>query len=900
MNRILSTAAPAAVRYSAISLIGAALAVAQQAPKAPEQLDAEGKPVVIEKFEVTGSRVKRLDYETPSPIVTYTAQTMDAKGYDTPGEFMQSLPFNNSTANSEFTTASFVTGAATINPRGLGSNRVLTLIDGRRTVPYALTNSASGTPQSVFNFNSVPAAAIDRIEFLKDGASAIYGSDAITGVFNIILKKNYTGTTVDLSLSNTLGHDSLNRRLGILTGFAAKGWNISFAGNVQSRHSNYLVDFGVPTTDFRYLGPKGTNFNNVINHPSFLQLNAATAVATGLGTASGYYLINNPGTANPTKASFHYGGTASANFPNENRYNLAPVTQIYPDSESYGGYVNINRILTPAISVFSRFGYFRSDTHYVLSPYLYTSTLVGLTIPATNPYNPLGIPIANTATSTMWSFASAPPKREVSSVAETALVGLKGTVNKIWNWESALNYGQNNTIRDTDLISASTLQAALSGTTRATAYNPFGPSDDPDLERKLFTRSRGLDGKTKSLTYDLGVTGSFYQLPFEGAGEIGVATGYEHRYEHLSSNPEPNNFLGFTATTPYDGSRNVDAGYAEITLPVKKWLEFQVAGRHERFSDFGKATKGKYAGKVRLPANRFVNVLVRASYSQSYKAPDLGQLYAPISRATSTATYLDPLRPQDAARQLSTRVGGNPSLQPEEAVVKYAGFVFDFPAIKGLDFSADYFDQQVDNVIGSLTPGYLLSRDGLRKFPNAIIRDNSRENPGPISYVDSVTNNLGMQLYRGWDFALHYGVPRTRFGSFNLNVDVVNVMKRGSDNGQGAGFGDATGYYFAPEFRYNYGVNWRYKNWGASVSADVIGKYFNDSRTNEWGENPYTIVSPTITYRGFKKTTISIGSNNVFDNRPPPNGYVQLGFDDRTYANGVLGRTVSLRVRREF
>lgn len=125
--------------------------------------------------------MKRLDYETASPVVTFTAAAIEEKGYATFGEFMQSLPYNNSTGVSEFTTGSFVTGAATINPRGLGSNRVLTLINGRRAIPYALTNSASGTPQTVFNFNSIPASAIQRVEYLKDGASAIYGSDAITG-----------------------------------------------------------------------------------------------------------------------------------------------------------------------------------------------------------------------------------------------------------------------------------------------------------------------------------------------------------------------------------------------------------------------------------------------------------------------------------------------------------------------------------------------------------------------------------------------------------------------------------------------------------------------------------------------------------------------------------------------
>ena len=168
MKNRCSAAAFAAARLASVPLLIAIAVAAQEAPKPEEEKAPEpaagSAPAKLEAFEVTGSRVKRLDYETPSPVVTYTAAAIDDKGYANVGEFMQSLPFNNSTANSEFTTGSFVTGAATINPRGLGSNRVLTLINGRRGIPYALTNSASGTPQTVFNFNSIPQSAIDRVE----------------------------------------------------------------------------------------------------------------------------------------------------------------------------------------------------------------------------------------------------------------------------------------------------------------------------------------------------------------------------------------------------------------------------------------------------------------------------------------------------------------------------------------------------------------------------------------------------------------------------------------------------------------------------------------------------------------------------------------------------------------
>ncbi len=890
----------AACHCLALILTGSLLS-AQVPPKEPEK---KSETSVLEPFEVTGSRVKRLDYETVSPVVTYSNSSIEEKGYATFGEFMQSLPYMNSTGVSEFTTASFITGAATINPRGLGSNRVLTLINGRRAIPYALTNSASGTPQTVFNFNSIPSSAIDRVEYLKDGASAIYGSDAITGVFNMILKKNYEGSSIDITLANPFKHDSLRKTVSIFTGLSRDGWEITGGVTLQTRNSSFIKDYGVTTTDYRHLGQKGLNMNSTIYHPSYLNLTAALAAASGLGTAGGFYIVQGPdGVANPTKASFRYVGTSTAVFGNENRQDFANVTMLYPSSESGGGYASILRRFNPHVTGFANFLYSRALTHYELQPYGYTNSLAGITLPATNPYNPTGLSLTGTTTSFPYLFRGRYlPKREVASTTLSTVAGLRGTTLKVWNWETAVSYAQNATTRDTDLIAAADLQAALNGTTRATAWNPFGPSDNPDIEKNLYTRSRGLDGDINSLSYDASVNGTFYRLPWKGAGELGLAGGYEFRHDELSGNPEPKNFIGFTATTPFKGTRDIHSAYAELSVPVQKWLDFQFAARHERYSDFGNTTKPKAAAKLRLPGNRFVNVLLRGSYSESFKAPDIGQLYAPQSNATSSAAFLDPLRPLDAARQMPTTVGGNPNLKPEEGKVQYSGAVFEVPAVKGLSFSVDFFDVQITNVITSLGASYLLSAEGRRLFPDKITRDPTVNGvPGRITRIHSISGNLGLQLYRGMDYGLRYGLRNTRLGSFTFDATASQVIKKGSDAGTGAGFFNNTGLAFDVEWRYNYSLGWSYKTWSARVAADVVGKYFNDNWTAAgWGENVFTIVSPSVSYRGFKKTSLTLGVTNVFDNRPNLMGHRALGFDDRVSGAGALGISGLFRVRREF
>lgn len=901
MNSLPFAGVASGVRVCLLACLSAVALTAAESTT-PTTTTDPAAPKKLEAFEVTGSRIKRVDFETISPVVVYSAAAIEEKGYATLGDYIQTLPFNNSSGVSEFTTASFITGAATINPRGLGSNRILTLINGRRGVPYALTNSASGTPQTVFNFNSIPAAAVDRIEFLKDGASAIYGSDAIAGVLNIKLKKRYEGSSVEVTLASNLEHDTLRRTVNIFTGLRRDGWQVTGGLTLQDRNSSYIRDYGVTTTNYTYLGPKGQNMNSTIFHPSYLNLSTANAAAAGMGTAGFYIIPGGQPTANPTKSSFVNIGTASANIPLSNRYDFANVTQLLPSSESGSGYASIEKNLTTHITAFGQVMYSRALTHYELNPYGFTTSLEGLTLPATNPYNPTGINLTATATSAPFTFRSTyMPRREVDSRTLSGLAGLRGSVFSNWEWEGAVSYGRGEALRDTDQIAQETLQAALNGTTRATAYNPFGPSEDPDLERKLYTRSHGLDGKMTSIGADLSVSGSVYQLPFEGAGEIGIAAGYEHRHDKNVQNPEPKNFIGFTATTAYTGRRDSDSFYTELSLPVKKWLEFQVAARHERYSDFGNVTKPKYGVKLRLPDNKFVNVLLRASYSESFKAPDLGQLYQPQSNAVTSASLLDPLRPQDAARQLPTRVGGNPNLKPELGKGQYGGGVIEIPAIKGLSFTVDFIDIQITDQITSLSATYLLSAEGRRLFPNAIERNNTTQNPGPITRIASISNNLGLQLYRGIDYGVQYNLRNTRTGSYSFSAEATQILKKGSDPGTGSGFFNNTGLAFDVEWRYNYSVGWSYKNWSARTAVDVIGKYFNDNWTAAgWGENVLAIVNPSVSYRGFKKTTLTLGITNVFNKQPPPNGFRQLGFDDRVYGSGALGIAGYIRARRSF
>ncbi len=912
MNKPMLSVALATARYGLASAFAVGVLAAQTEVKKTD--DKKDDAQKLEKFEVTGSRIKRVDYETPAPVATFTAVEIEAKGYTNVGDFIQSLPFNSGTANSIYQTASFLRGAATTNLRGLGAQRFLTLVNGRRATPYALTNSGN---RSVFDFNSLPSAAIESIELLKDGASAIYGSDAITGVLNIKLKKNFSGLSTSLYYGNTLkdnGGDTGIVQASVVAGAESGKTKIMTAFDAKKANSNFLRDYGVTSTDWTSLGTaKGSNLNSTSNWPANLTLTRAQFTAIpGLNisgipaTASSWTFVVAGGkpTATPTLGQFTAApanGTA-VNVGNENRYNFAETYQIYPAYDYVSNYTSIEQTFTDNLKGFFEMTFAKNSTYYAFTPGVITFSTEGLTLPANNPYNPFGIPLTTLSARTNFGPVR---KFDTESTNASFLTGLRGNILNRWDWESAVSYGFSNVSTvSRNAIRATTYQAALNGTTRATALNPFGASDNADLVKGLFTISNS-SAKAESLAYDATVSGKIFELP---AGDVGVSTGVEIRNERLVTNPDTAAYLGSGGGLPLQGKRTVSSGFVEVSAPIYKSpvfgsAEVQVAGRREHYSDFGNTTKPKYGAKIRLPDTKFVNVLLRASYSESFQAPALGLLYASQTTAFSSTVLQDPLRPQDPPTQLRIVTGGNPNLLPETAKVQYSGIVLESPYVKGLSFSVDYFDMRINQVIVTPSSTYLLSAAGRAQFPNGIVRDATLGNPGPILRLESVPSNnpLAYQLYRGIDYEVKYTLRNTRTGDYRFSAQATQILKTGSDSGLGGGFFDNTGLYYNPEWKGSIGTSWNYKHFGAALSADYTHHYYNDNYTGgPWGENPYTLVAGSVRYNGWYGTTITLGANNLFNNRPPANGRETTGFDPNAYGPGVLGRFLYIRVRKDF
>jgi iron complex outermembrane recepter protein len=873
----------------------------------------EGETVKLEPVEVTGSHIKRLEGEGPQPVVSYAGTDIEAGGFQSFGDFMQSLPFNSGSMEttdlpSGVAGAPYARGATGINPRGLGAERFLVLVNGQRAITYGTPDSSG---DSIFDFNSIPLGAIDSIEYLKDGASAIYGSDAITGVLNIKLKQSYSGLSTSLLVGDTWGQgaDTFTRSANLLAGTTQGGTSIMIDATWFKQNDNVTQDYSrSPTTNYSNLGPiKGVNDNSLGNFPANVNLTAAQAAAAGLATGAGYYVV--PGgipTGNPTLAQFGFAG-ASGNVPNANLYDFGPTSQLTPRQDNLGVLGTFRHEFGDRLALYGQVMQSDNQTHFLYTPGSITSTSITtdsgstLTIPANSPYNPFGVTLTDFRARALFG----PPRTyDVEADSGSYGVGLDGKAAGDWTWTTHLNYGYSLVDQAANnQIVADTLQSALDGTLAGFAgsyLNLFGPSANPGLTHALFVTGKS-SFEDSAVDYDLSGTGSLFPMPallgLPSAGAAALAAGTEWRQEQATDDADPTNYTVNSGALPFRGGRTVFSQYVELDLPMlPKYLELQLAGRHDQYSNFGGTTDPKFA----LASQPLPFLKLRASYSESFKAPDLAQLLSPPT-VTYSLNFTDPLRPQDGVQDhVPIQTGGNRDLQPETGKIWYEGAVVDADAlVKGLSLSADYFNFTINHVIASFANTQTL----FTYFPELVVRNPAAGSPGPIQYFNEIPINAAAYYWRGFDLGLAYRLPNTALGNFDLNVQGTRIMYIAYDGGTGLGPIDAAGLYNYPRWTGTAQLSWREGDLGASVAARYLGPYFNNSNAPfVWGENPLTLFNATVSYAGFGRSKLLLGCDNVLGQNPPPNGRASPsdGFDINTYAAWAMGRFFFVKVEKTF
>jgi len=872
-----------------------------------EEPAAKEEPVKLGTFTVTGSRIFRLEEEGPQPTATYRSADIEARGYLNTGDFLQSLSFNSGTTNSIGVPAAnpvsnvpYARGAVTMSPRGLGAGRFLVLLDGKRVSAYGLADNKGG---SVFDFNSIPSEAIDRIEYLKDGASALYGSDAIAGVLNIKLKSTYSGLTTSVLAGNTLGHDTFTRSASILAGDTSGRSSYLVNVNWFKQNSNFANDYDrSKTTDYTsFPTPRGQNNNSTANFPFNITLSAAQAAAAGLSTGAGAYVITGgrPLSGAATLANFTYLASGVNATTNANRYEFSNSTQLTPGQQNLGGLFKYRYQLTPNLTANATVLYSNNTTNIVYTPIsINTSSTLPLSIPVNNPFNPFGIVLNN-----FRGRGNFGPLRtfDVESTSATFMAGLEGRLPAGWTWSgnlvrssSLVDQVYGNQIRTSDFQSA--LNGTLSGFSNV-FFNPFG-ANNSGLLNTLFVNSNN-NSRSTTTGLDVSAGGPLFAMPtLAGSvapGDLSLAVGAEWRQDKLDNHSDPVGYLVAIGDLPYSGQRTVSSAYAEFAVPlVHKLLELQVAGRFDRYDSFGSTANQKLA----FLSEPLPFLKVRGSFSRSFKAPDIGQLRQPAV-TTQTAAIVDPLNPGLGTNTYALVSSGNPNLRPEKGRVWYGGVVIDLnPVVRGLSLSADYFDIGITNVITTFSS----PTDFFNFFPQLVVRDSANR----IVQFNGMTINAAGYRWKGADFGLDYRLRKTRLGDFLLNAQLTYIDTFAFNTGTNLGYVNKAGHYgiagASPRVVGNASVAWRQDRLGASLGMQFKGSYVNDQFAPAWIEDKAYLFNGSVSYELAKGFRATVGANNLFNTEPPQNGKAipSYGFDIATYAAWSMGRFIYVKINKDF
>jgi iron complex outermembrane recepter protein len=921
------------------ALTAASAAFAQTGPTPAASPDADDpKPPTVapvredevikaERFEVVGSRVRRLDAETVSPVVQMKFDEIRNAGFTNVGDALRALPFNSGQALTPTDSGnSFTPGISTINIRGLGNNSTLVLINGRRAVPYAAPGF-NGL-QTMFDLNSIPQAAIDRVEILKDGGSALYGSDAVGGVVDFKLRDTFDGANVTLEFGNYLDTDGLHKEMSIVTGAEAGRTRIIVTADWRERNAVFARDLDyVRDADFSarataanpHYSAEGWAEAGFASEAEYLaDIEAFDPVADGnfdLRSSRGFpgyvrYDVNGNGTISNATERFTFKAptdapTSAGAVNGVNLYNFNETNGTFPEQRAYSFYTRARHDFTDSLYGFAEVSFTRSRAiSYAAAAPVDIETENGLStgspmfLPAYNPFNPFGVDIFDGRR----RIVEIPNRiNDVTADTPRILAGLGGDLPVLegWTWEAAALYTKNSvTNLQGGMIADYRMQQALQGLTRLAdgklTWDPATPQsqrvyfnwfglNSPEMARFLTV----VDPQTAEIeykSYDVSARGSLFDLP---GGPVGVAIGAERRQEDFSNIRSDlaatGNLTGGGEGTSSIGDRSVTSFYAEAAIPVLKSLELLLAARYEDYSDEG--FKDEARPKIGFKYRPFTWLVLRGSYSESFKAPDLAYLYTGSQTVFSSFQVNDPIT-GTRIDQIQIVSAGNLDLGPETTDTYFAGISIEPRGrLRGLQISADWFEFKQENLLAQLSDFYgyqeFLSKGaaGDPLFAGKVVRDPATNE---VLFIRDDYVNISTSTYRGMDFAVSYDFNTTNWGRFHAGVSATWIDSLQLDEDE------LVGSYLTAEWNGNATLSWARSDWGANIHGVYRGRRHRDisfgSIFDEGDELflSYTVKQQTtwnvsVSYSGLWDTTIRVGVNNVFDKEPPVDPYDPLG-----------------------
>jgi iron complex outermembrane receptor protein len=882
--------------------------------------------VDLEEVIVTGSSIKQINGETALPVQVMKREEIERTGATSVEELFRDISAASSAGNvnSAQETGTQTGAISTVALRGLTSARTLVLIDGKRAAVYG--GGSGGVAGSSVDINSIPIAAIERIEILKDGASAVYGSDAIAGVVNFILRKNFQGAEV-----------------------TATGGTPTEHGGGQNETVSAYVGHGDITQD-RYNAAIGFNFE----HDTALMGDDrafATRYNPGYGNdvTSGFAFpanvaIPGVGTRNPAVPACSP-SLADKNFPTQCRFDNSGFDSLEPELKklnfSFNGELAIGG--TSQLYTQDSFAQVKTTTTVQPVPLSYQNALL-----PSNPYNayltnllatqypgyknsaltPLNAAFLLPPSSLYYptalaqqygingqplnliyrDFANGPRLTEDTANTIRFVAGFKGDTAG-WDYDSWFLYNQVKVTED--LEHGFALYSEIMPLLDSGVINPFGPTTDPNAlaqaNADTFT-GQDFESKTSITSLNGRISRDLLTLPY---GPLSAAAGAEVRRETFEYDPATAIQTGDVTgeggnQLPEDASRNVESAFVEFNAFVAKGLQADAAVRYDNYQSVGSTVNPK--GSLRWQP--IEQVLVRASAGTGFRAPSLTDLYAAQATSVTSNGTRDPIQCQTfnannpaCAFQFTTVTGGNPNLKPEKSQSYTLGLVVE--PIKDLSIDLDSWwiflkNQIVDGGLNYAT--ILQTAASAQEFANLITRNAA----GQITAISQTNANLFKSNLSGLDLDLKYRLHVGNTGMFTLYGNGTYFYRYVTQNPNGTwsdqidqGLNQVSNGGVISRFRYSATAAYEMGPWGLSLTENYQKRY-HDSASSITEQNRFVSAYETVNgqffYTGLQSFKFTLGAKNLFNRNPPYANYAAttnnfIGGYDVSYGD-PLGRFV--------
>ena len=677
----------------------------------------------LQRVIVTGSNIKRTDTETASPVQVLTRSDIEKTGKQTIQEVLRGITADGQGSISSSFSNGFASGSAAVSLRGLGVNSTLVLVNGRRMTTYGLADDGT---RNFVDINSLPLEAVDRIEVLKDGASAIYGADAVGGVINVILRSNYTGASIGGSYGQTGHSDGQTTRAFGTLGFGnidTDKYNVFFSLEASSQKNIFSKDRGfIGSSDRRSLDYYDTT-------------NGSPRLSSGLttpSTTSPFGTMRTPPGGSGTRVNVIQCDPALKD-PTTGlcRYDFLQDSEVQPQLDRLNFFGRGSLQFSPSLTAYLEIGLFntKSKSNGTLGgnndggvykpgdPFNPLITHGLMLLPASHPDNPTG---------TDRTLAYAPAElggrdQRTDNQVIRLVQGLQGTA---WGWDFDVGAAYiKSRLKNENLgyINYDVMQAALNnGTYRINSPNTTAASVlaavSPTLENTPTSSIKSLDMKASR---------EVMSLP---GGPMGVALGAETRWEAANTPPVPGTDTGSIVGLGYSAfsaTRRVSAVYGEVNAPVAKWLELIGAVRYDHYSDFGRSVTPKVGFKVK-PMDQ---IAIRGTYSEAFRAPGPAETGGSSFGFTSYGILSQ----------------GNPDIKPEKAKSYTLGLILE--PIAGTSATIDYWKIDRKNEIVQADPASIVPAsscinacDGTDDKPNLISKQVAGAQPNTFLYYDNEGN----------------------------------------------------------------------------------------------------------------------------------------------------------------